>query len=210
MGFNSPTSSGSSSVTGEVSLTDGSANDLTLQTAGADASSNTSTRVPTYSRISGFNGTTWDRLRAGLLGVQTAATGFLNVLGMMRYNATPPSLSDTNLINFQCDAAGNLKINPGVLAGTVTQTPISVLVTDTSVLSANSNRCALTIQNQDGANPIFIEFSATAALADNNCYKLAAGQTFNAIEHLGYIPTGAVRAISTGGTVLTHVIEATA
>lgn len=68
---------------------------------------------PTTSKIltflQGFNGTTWDRIRAGLVGVQTTFTGFLNTINMARYNLTPPTLADGNVVPLQGDVNGNLK-----------------------------------------------------------------------------------------------------
>lgn len=93
----------------------------TITTADADAVSNTQNNLQTGARLSGFNGTTWDRIRTGLVAVQTAFTGILNTISMGRYNLTPPTLADGNIAPLQMDANGNLKTNvqavvPGVAA----------------------------------------------------------------------------------------------
>lgn len=76
--------------------------------AQADATANpTTTNVGAFG--SAFNGTTWDRIRSGLVAVQTTFTGIVNSLSMGRYNATPPTLADGNAVVLQVDAAGNLK-----------------------------------------------------------------------------------------------------
>ena len=51
--------------------------------AGADAVANPTTIILS-SFLSGFNGTTWDRLRTGIAGVGQALTGLLNTAPMMR------------------------------------------------------------------------------------------------------------------------------
>jgi hypothetical protein len=94
-----------------VRISDGT-NDTSILTASTDAASNTNNALPTVSRNMVFNGATWDRLRSGIIAAQSLATGILNTLGMGRYNATPPSLSDGQLIAFQLDASGALKTSP--------------------------------------------------------------------------------------------------
>lgn len=91
-------------------ITDGT-NAITLDPSTADSETTGGVTLPTQPRLMGFNGSTWDRLRAGLNGVQTAFTGLLNVLPLARYNATPPTLSDGNAVMLQADASGNLKVN---------------------------------------------------------------------------------------------------
>lgn len=80
-----------------------------VSTAGADGVSNTQNQLEVGARNSAFNGTTWDRIRAGLVAVQTTFVGILNTIGMLRYNATPPTLADGNIAPLQGDANGNLK-----------------------------------------------------------------------------------------------------
>jgi hypothetical protein len=91
-----------------------------VDTAGADAGSNTSNRLAGSSWLHGYNGTTWDRIRAGLTGTTTTPTGFLNTLPFGRYNATPPTLTDGQWTSLQFDSSGALKVNPGTVAVTGT------------------------------------------------------------------------------------------
>lgn len=53
---------------GKVSLTDGT-NDTTLSTAFADAESNTQNALTTEAYLMGYNGSTWDRVRADTSGI---------------------------------------------------------------------------------------------------------------------------------------------
>lgn len=88
--------------------------ELPAAAAIADTTANpTTTSVGAFNL--GFNGTTWDRLRAGLSGTLTAIAGILNVFPIGRYNATTFTLNDGEYRGLQMDASGNLKTNPGYL-----------------------------------------------------------------------------------------------
>lgn len=58
--------------------------------------------------LQGFNGTTWDRIRSGDVNNVAAATGFLPALGVFRYNATLPTLTDTRFNVGQVGSRGSL------------------------------------------------------------------------------------------------------
>jgi len=60
-------------------ISDGT-NDIAIATSGADAASNTANRLHVSSLGMGFNGTTVDRLRSGVIGETGAATGYRNVI----------------------------------------------------------------------------------------------------------------------------------
>lgn len=57
----------------------------------------------------GSNGTTADLLRSGLVGIQTTFVGFLNTIGLARYNVTAPAPADGNMVPLQCDANAYLR-----------------------------------------------------------------------------------------------------
>lgn len=68
----------------------------------------------------GYNGSTFDRLRAGAQSNATAATGYLAALGVGQYNATAPTITDTRYNHFQLDSRGNQKVVDGAYeVGTV-------------------------------------------------------------------------------------------
>jgi len=181
-------------------------NQVTLLTAGSDAESNTSNRLPITAWLKSFNGTTWDRLRSGLTGAQSAVTGFLNTLGMGQYNSTAPTLTNAQACNLQLDSAANLKVNTGIYNGIPTETSVSITTSSTQILAANASRTFLFLQNQDLTNPIYVATDGNAAVADGTCTKIAAGGS--RVWENGFIPNGAVFGIATGGTVTTHVEEA--
>ena len=64
---------------GNFAIGDGT-NLASIATSGADAASNTANRLRTQNLGMGFNGSTVDRLRAGVTGESGAATGYSNVL----------------------------------------------------------------------------------------------------------------------------------
>lgn len=77
--------------------------------AGADGESNATTMGSLYSRLKGFNGTTWDRLRTAVTTVSATLTGFLNTLPWAIYNATPTVRTEAQGGPLQADANGSLR-----------------------------------------------------------------------------------------------------
>lgn len=84
---------------------------VSAPTAGADAVSNTRTDLPTSARISGFNGTTWDRLKAGITTITSTFTGILNTLPWGIYHATPSTRTDGQGGPIEIDSKGNAQVN---------------------------------------------------------------------------------------------------
>lgn len=82
-------------------------------TAGADAVSNTRTDKPTSSRLSGFNGSTWDRIRAGITTIGSTFTGFLNSLPWAIYHATRTARTDGQGGPLESNANGDLSTTEG-------------------------------------------------------------------------------------------------
>lgn len=95
---NSPLPAGTNSI-GSVTISspisvgavisDGVNGPVAVKTAGADAVNNTENSLSTVSRLLGFNGTTWDRLRAGLTTASSTLTGMLNTLPWAVYKSSP-------------------------------------------------------------------------------------------------------------------------
>jgi hypothetical protein len=82
---------------------------LTAADAAADAEANTEIGGMSKSRLFGFNGTTWDRLRAGITTVTATLTGWLNTLPWAIYNASPTTRTEGQGGPLQADADGDLK-----------------------------------------------------------------------------------------------------
>ncbi|WP_310410581.1 hypothetical protein [Chamaesiphon sp. OTE_8_metabat_110] len=60
--------------------------------------------------LRGYNGATWDRIRAGVSGAAGNILGYLNTIGVGKYNATPPTLTDGQWLETQIDRNGQAKI----------------------------------------------------------------------------------------------------
>lgn len=86
---------------------------------------------------------------------------------------------------------------------TFTQTAAATLVTSTSLLASNAARKFLQIQNQDTANPIWVNCAGSAAVADGTAVKILANATWSP----AIAPVGACAGIATGGTVVTSVVS---
>lgn len=123
----------------------------------------------------GYNGTTWDRLRTGVTGVFTSALGFLNVLSVGRFNASPLTLADGNLAILQLDANANLKVTasiPGVLTsggGT-----LATASTSQQIFGINATRRYLTVQNNSTAD-MWVNFGVAATLSQPSIRLLPSG-----------------------------------
>lgn len=144
----------------------------------------------------------------GTVGAGTAASQ--SVLGGGVFNTTPPTLTTGQQAAFQLDSAGNLKIS---LAASSDATPIPVsnsydisststapsaatqaltAATDVTILSANTARKGLYIQNVS-VTPCFIGLGA-AASATNWNIQLDPGEVW---EPQKTVYTGAIHAFST-------------
>lgn len=85
---------------------------------GADAQTNATLHTTFLSRLMGFNGTTWDRIRTAVTTVSATLTGMLNTLPWGIYHATPTTRTDGQGGPFEQDANGNTKETMGTyLAG---------------------------------------------------------------------------------------------
>lgn len=76
--------------------------------------------------LMGFNGTNWDRLKAGAVANVSGATGYLNALGVGIYNATAPTVTDGRYNAMQLDVSGQLKTTVGGLVYLSTTPAMSV------------------------------------------------------------------------------------
>lgn len=112
------------------------------ETAGADAASNTSNRSATSARISGFNGTTWDRIRAGITAVASSFTGFLNTLPWAVYNATPTTRTEGQGGPLQGNSKGSLNTTATTLTSGEVQ-DISAMRVEQQVNYTNISASAL-------------------------------------------------------------------
>lgn len=76
----------------------------------ADATANPTTTL-NGALLEGFNGTTWDRIRAGISAATTTLTGFLNALPLAIYNSSAPTLTNGQVGLLQSNSSGALNID---------------------------------------------------------------------------------------------------
>jgi hypothetical protein len=75
----------------------------------ADAVANpTLTKISTF--LQGYNGSTWDRIVTGKIGVQTSFTGTLSTLPLGKYTATIPKLTDGYGYELQLNTQADLSV----------------------------------------------------------------------------------------------------
>lgn len=94
---------------GAVEIKNGTTDDrAVVSTAGADAASNTQNGLQVYARVSGFNGTTWDRLKTATVTPTATLTGWLNALPWAVFNTSPTVRTNGQGGPLEADANGNL------------------------------------------------------------------------------------------------------
>lgn len=76
----------------------------------ADGTANPTTTLQ-GSLLEGFNGTTWDRIREGIVAPTSTTTGLLNSVGMGIYNTSAPSPTNGQAVPFQTDSYGDMQTN---------------------------------------------------------------------------------------------------
>jgi hypothetical protein len=79
--------------------------------AAAEGESNATTMTAVRSRLFGFNGTTWDRLRAGLSALTATFTGILNTLPFGVYHAVATPRTEGQGGPTETDVMGNLRVS---------------------------------------------------------------------------------------------------
>lgn len=89
-------------------LNDSAGSAITNTTGSADATSATSNRVPVVSHVKGYNGTTWDLIRAGLTAITSTFTGFVNGLFFGMYNSGGITLTTGQGAPLQLTSSGRV------------------------------------------------------------------------------------------------------
>jgi hypothetical protein len=77
--------------------------------ADAQAASSSSSRLEVLARLTGFNGSTFDRLRTAVVAATATLTGFLNTLPWAVFNTTPTTRTNGQGGPLEADASGNLR-----------------------------------------------------------------------------------------------------
>jgi hypothetical protein len=153
-------------------------NTAAVDSVGADGGSNTSSRLAVNSWPHGYNGTTWDRIRAGLTGTTSTPTGYLNTLPFGRYNATPPTLTDGQWTSLQFDSSGALKVNPGTVAVTGTFWQATQPVSGT--ITANAGTGPWPVTDNGGS----LTVDGTVAAAQSGTWNVGTVSTISNVVHV--------------------------
>jgi hypothetical protein len=142
----------------------------------ADAAAN-----PTLSRIGAllqaFNGTGWDRLRAGISGAVSSVLGYLNVVGVLKYNTTLPTLTNGQWVELQGDINGRLLTSERVVSYSIGSTQTSATGSSWVALASGATR-NITIRNRTGTSidirPVGSSDFFTMADGDTETYPVNA------------------------------------
>jgi hypothetical protein len=121
---------GQTSGAQKTQISNSAGDPVNITSENTDADSNTANTLQQTARLSGFNGTTWDRVRTGVKGIVSSLLGYLNVIPIGTYNSTPPTLTDGQSVEPQIDASGNLKVN---IISSAPTTPASDVTTTGSI-----------------------------------------------------------------------------
>ena len=142
-----------------------------------------------------YNGSTWDRVRSGQTSNGTTVTGFLNTLGMARYNATPTARTEGQFGNLQSDANGNIQVNFNTLISGEDQTRnvlgvIAKQPTDTTYLPTTTQNLSFTTTNIKAQQGVFLGFrviNTTASVRYLQIHNTATTPAGGATAHESFL-----------------------
>lgn len=154
-----------------------------------DARDNENDMEETLGYGMGFNNTTWDRIRSGVLGAVSSVIGYQNMIWVGKYNTSAPTLTNGQLIEPQFDVNGNLKIAQSTVAkntnGTIVNTTLSATTATSNTAPANAVGFFIEA-NSDNTNNIRWAIGSTASATVGS--RLEPGRSGD-----GFIPcTGSV------------------
>lgn len=151
-------------------------NTVTVSTSGFDGRGNSNNTTMDTAFGYGYNGTSWDRLRTGQVGVQTSFTGFQNVIPMGRYNASGVSLSDGNGAALQLDTNGYLKTTVQSISAPSSMGAFQETVGISAVqLTTLATQTGVTIKADDD-NTDSIYLGNSSGVTTSTGYRLKPGQ----------------------------------
>jgi hypothetical protein len=176
-----------------IKITDTSGTTAVVVTQGADGGANTDDTLSTSARTSGYNGTTWDRLRAGLTSVASSITGFLNVMPFAKYDTSPTTRTNGQSGPLQTDNVGNLLVS--LDSSGVTDLTANVLrVTQKPVVDATY---AWTRFQNLGANATLNVKASAAQLFSAYMHNVSSGARYLQLFNTATVPTAGATPVFT-------------
>ncbi len=172
--------------------------------AAADATANPTTGAElTFPH--GFNGTTWDRLRAGLSAVSATLTGMLNTLPWALFHTAPVTRTNGQGGPLETDATGNMRVTEQFLPAS-SSTYISTATT--TVVKSGAGRLARIIIGTPIASATITVYDNTAGsgtvIATLAIGSVITGDQPDPIEFACKFTTG-LTVVTSGATLITVV-----
>lgn len=153
----------------------------------ADGAANDQATTTIRSRSMGFNGVSWDRVRAGITALTTTVTGWQNVLVGVLYNASPTARTEGQYGPPQGDIQGNVKVTQGtMLAGE--DTTNNVLATVLQPMAVNTHAASVGSQMAT-SQPYYVAKAAAGTLYSITGYNANAATRYIQVHNLAVAPT---------------------
>jgi|GEM_PF-6316133 len=162
---------------------------ISLSTSDADGTSTVSNRLRVTGHLKGYNGTTWDMIRAGVTGVVSSVTGFLNGLVFAQYKTTPPLLTDGQYTVLQSRSDGSLKVSESYLT-------VALDSSSSSYTSVNGSEKYFTVPTGKEWQTITVYATFTCS-GTTGTRQIAVRFEDSSGGYLGRIPAGAIQSSST-------------
>jgi hypothetical protein len=167
-----------------------------VSASGADGVSNTLATSAVTARMGGFNGTTWDRIRAGITAVTATFTGFLNTLPWAIFTASPTTRTEGQGGPLQATALGavhtyeaygrpgeNFTTNRTNVEEVWTPTPITTATT-TNVLTGPGTFGGISLNKKVATGVITIYDALTATGTPKAIHTIGAAMLSDPGENL--------------------------
>lgn len=165
-----------------VAIVDASGNQITSFGGSGGTASNYGSAFPSSGTAAGFtDGTNMAGGRVGAVANLTAATGFLDSLGICQYLATPPTITDTRFNQIQCNVNGSLRVevSNSNANGQATMTNSSPVV-----IASNQSAVPISIASAQVASGAYASGSFSSGAFASGSYASGAFATGSMVDFL--------------------------
>lgn len=170
-----------------VGLMDGDLDTITFEQIGTDADNNSRVSLPSASRNSVFNGTTWDRMRSGQVTPTATLTGFANSLPWAVYHSSPTVRTTGQGGPLEANTAGALNVDETMAAQA--EDNVNGVFAEAIKPLATATYSWTLFQNL-GANATLNVKSTAGSIKSIYCHNLAASPTYIQIHKTATTPAG--------------------